>query len=142
MSEYLKPWKFMAFISGMIWLIAGSFITEYPDWDIGICLVMGITTYLVHPWALRFTSFGDAAISVALCVLCVDTFYVIYWYIKNPLVLQLMRDAQWPLSLCYYLAAVGIWNYGEQFIESSSSFLARYLHRPQSTPDATGSTKD
>lgn len=127
MIEYTKPWKLATLAAGMLWLIAGSYITEFPDWDIGICLVMGITTYLAHPWALRFKTLSQAVLSVILCVACVDLFYAIYWQIKNPYVLQLMRSAQWPLSLCYYLTAVVIWNYGEQFISSSSSLLRRLL---------------
>jgi uncharacterized membrane protein (UPF0136 family) len=127
MTEYLKPWKLAALMMGLIWLIAGAFITQYPDWDVGVSLLMGVTTYLAHPWALRFRSAREVAGSVVLCVLCVDVFYAIYWQIKNPYVLQLMRSAQWPLSLCYYLTAVAVWNYGEQFIETSSSLLGRFL---------------
>ena len=137
MTEYLKPWKLVTLTLGLLWLIVGSFVTEYPDWDIGICFVMGVATYLAHPWALRFNTLGQAVVSVVLCMVCVDTFYAIYWQIKNPYVLQLMRSVQWPLSLCYYLIAVGIWNYGEQFIEASSSLLQRFLRLRRSTPDLT-----
>lgn len=126
MREYIKPWKLATLGIGLVWLIIGSFVTPAPDWDIGICFMMGIATYLSHPWALRLKSFDDTFFAIALAWICVDGLYAIYWQIKNPLILELMRSTQWRLSLCYYLAAVLIWNYGDKAISASSALLARF----------------
>lgn len=111
MAEYLKPWKLIAFIGGLLVLIAGSRLTPAPDWDIPVSIIMATATYIFHPYALRFKNFDEVMGSIAAMYLSVDGFYAIYWAIENPLVLQLMRSANAPASACLYLVAVLYWNY-------------------------------
>ena len=129
MHTYLKPWKLATFGIGMAWLFWGSYFTPAMDWDIGISIIMGGATYLLHPWALRGKNIDEFLLSIFLCWLCVDGLYAIYWTIQNPVALEYMRDAQWPLSLVLYLSASLIWIYGDWIISSSSEHLARFLRQ-------------
>ena len=40
----------------------------------------------------------------------VDGCYALYWYFKNPVALELMREANWPASLALYWACGLVWS--------------------------------
>ena len=123
-QEFLRPWKIMTLAIGVGMLIAGSFIEGAPDWDIPISLIMAVIAYLTAPWCMRvmverrwkfwplmlfFTWFG------------VDGCYMLYWSWKNPLALEMMRDANAPASLSLYWMCGLVWYFQGTAMELWSS---------------------
>ena len=107
--------KNLTFVIGMLWLIYGALFFDYPDWDIGVSLVMGISTYvfaevvwggLMNPSKLiRDADWIPVFIAMWWCV---DGSYTVYWSIVNPSVM--IREGQWPMSLCLFLLCGAIWS--------------------------------
>ena len=113
-TELLRPWKLAALAVGIGLLVAGSFFYEAPDWDIPISFIMALMAYLtaswsMHvmveriwrkwPWMLFWTWFT------------VDGCYWLYWHLKNPVALELMREANAPASLSLYWMCGLVWYY-------------------------------
>jgi hypothetical protein len=111
-QEFLRPWKLMTLAIGVGLLIVGSFVEGALDWDIPISLIMAVIAYLTAPWCMRvmverrwkywplmlfFTWFG------------VDGSYWLYWSWKNPVALEMMRDANAPASLSLYWMCGLVW---------------------------------
>ena len=101
----------------MGWLLYGAIFFNYPDWDIGICFAMAIPTYLTAEWVWKsiFDWKSDnwlKFIGVPLLTwFCVDGSYWLYWSFVNPSVM--IREGQWPMSLCLYLLAGFVWSNSE-----------------------------
>jgi hypothetical protein len=114
MSELLRPWKLGTLAIGLSLLIAGSFYTPAPDWDIGVSVIMAGFTYLFAGWSMqvilggRWREFPQMLLATWWSV---DGCYALYWYAVNPAALEMMREANWPASLCLYLMCGGIWLY-------------------------------
>lgn len=53
MKELFRPWKLFTFAIGMSWLFWGALTLNIPDWNIGVSILMGVSTYLSAPWAVR-----------------------------------------------------------------------------------------
>jgi len=51
--ELVRPWKLAVFIAGMAWLLWGAVTYRFPDWDVGISVLMGLLAYLFAPWVVR-----------------------------------------------------------------------------------------
>jgi len=134
--EWLRPWKLATLAIGLALAIVGSFYLPAPDWDVGVSLVMGAVAYLTAPWCMRslinrqwrrlpavlfFVWFG------------VDGCYSIYWYLKNPVVLEMMREANFYASLPLYGIVGGIWWYQGSLRELASE-LRKALGRPGLPP--------
>jgi hypothetical protein len=45
--------KAITFLVGLGLLLAGAVWLEYPDWDIGICFVMALTTLATAEWSTQ-----------------------------------------------------------------------------------------
>ena len=45
--------KGLTFLVGLGLLLAGALWLDYPDWDIGICLVMAFTTLATAEWSTK-----------------------------------------------------------------------------------------
>jgi membrane-bound metal-dependent hydrolase YbcI (DUF457 family) len=104
--------KNITFAVGLSWLIYGALNFDYPDWDIGISLVMAIATYFTADKvvnAIRKREWRRWPMMLFYTWFAVDGSYVAYWFCKNRHVLLLMRDAQWPTSLCLFLLCGIIW---------------------------------
>ena len=114
MKELLRPWKLGTLAIGIALLVAGSFYTPAPDWDIPISLIMALLAYLTAPWSLRVIverrwRWWPAMLFATWFT--VDGCYWIYWSLKNPVALDLMREANWPASLCLYAMCGLVWYY-------------------------------
>lgn len=136
-AEYLRPWKLASLAAGIALLIAGSFYFEAPDWDIPISLIMAALAYLTAPWSLRVIlerRWRWWPLMLFFTWFTVDGCYAIYWHFTNPIVLPLMRDANFLASLSLYGLCGVVWLYRGSLGELRSDMLARIgaarLQRP------------
>ena len=112
--EYLRPWKLATLAFGVALLIAGSFYYQAPDWDIPISLIMALLAYLTAPWSLHVLVERQWRMWPAMLFatwFTVDGCYWIYWHFKNPVALELMREANFPASLSLYAICGLLWYY-------------------------------
>jgi hypothetical protein len=104
-------------------LIAGSFYYEAPDWDIPISLIMALFAYLFAPWSLRVVigrNWRRLPLALFLTWFTVDGCYWLYWRWKNPVALELMRDANFLASLALYGICGVLWLYRGSLREAAS----------------------
>ena len=114
LSEYLRPWKLFTLAIGITLLIFGSFYYSAPDWDIPISFIMAILAYLTAPWSLRVILERQWRLWPAMFLatwFTVDGCYAIYWSLKDPVALEMMRDVNFPASLSLYGMCGIIWLY-------------------------------
>ncbi len=112
MSEYLRPWKLFSLACGIALLIAGAFYYEAPDWDVPISLIMALLTYLTAPWSMRVIlerQWKKWPAMLFATWFTVDGSYWLYWRFKDPVALEMMREANFPASLSLYLICGVIW---------------------------------
>ena len=114
LSEYLRPWKLTTLATGIALLIIGSFYYDAPDWDIPISFIMAILTYLTAPWSLRVILERQWRLWPVMLLatwFTVDGCYAIYWSLKDPVALEMMRSANFPASLSLYGMCGILWLY-------------------------------
>lgn len=112
MNHYLRPWKLGTFAAGLALLLIGAELELAVDWDVGVSLAMALSTFLTAEYAARVLwerRWRDLDSAAAFAWWSVDGVYCLYWDFKNPAVLDAMRDAQWPCSLCLYLLCGFLW---------------------------------
>jgi hypothetical protein len=129
LHEYLRPWKLFTLAIGIALLALGSFYYEAPDWDVPISLIMATLTYFAAPWSLRVIIertwiLWPAALLVTWFT--VDGCYWLYWRFRNPIALEMMRDANFLPSLCLYLICGAIWFYRGSAREMLAGLGQRY----------------
>lgn len=86
-------------------LLLGAELTPAPDWDVPISFIMALLAYTTAPWSLRVLverKWRALPLALLLTWFTVDGCYALYWYLKSPTVLALMRDANFPASLSLY----------------------------------------
>lgn len=109
-------WKYTTFLIGFAWLIYGAMFFDYPDWDIGVSIVMAVSTLGAADVAWKimkqqiYRLFPMAAMATWWCV---DGSYTTYWSIVDPTVM--IREGQWPMSLCLFLLCGAVWNIDPRF---------------------------
>ena len=54
--ESRRPWKLVTLAIGIALLVAGSFLTPAPDWDIPVSFIMAAFTYLFAGWSMHVVS--------------------------------------------------------------------------------------
>jgi hypothetical protein len=102
--------KAITFLVGLGLLLAGAVWLEYPDWDIGICFVMALTTLATAEWSTQVLWKGSwqwLPLASFWTWLSVDGVYWAYWSIVKPEVM--IREGQWLASLCLYALCGIIW---------------------------------
>ena len=107
LEHYGNTWNLATLVIGIGLLIAGSFYYDAPDWDIPISLIMASFSYLTAAWSLNVLVKREWRMFPLMLFFTwwtVDGCYALYWYFKNPVALDLMRDANWPASLALYWA--------------------------------------
>ena len=112
LTEYARPWKLCTLALGVMLLIVGSFYYEAPDWDIPISLIMAGLSYLTAAWSLRVIMERRWAQWPAMLFatwFTVDGCYWLYWHFKNPVALELMREANFLASLSLYGMCGVVW---------------------------------
>ena len=128
LAECTRPWKVFTLLLGIALLILGSFYYEAPDWDIPISLIMAILAYLTAPWSLRVIverKWRLWPVMLLATWFTVDGSYWLYWRFKNPVVLELMREANFLASLVLYGICGVIWFYRGSLRELYSEIGAR-----------------
>lgn len=113
-TEYRRPWKLTTLAAGITLLILGSFYYHAPDWDIPISFIMAFLAYLTAPWSLRVILERKWRLWPAMLFatwFTVDGCYAIYWSIRNPAALEMMRDVNFPASLALYGMCGVVWLY-------------------------------
>jgi hypothetical protein len=118
--EYLRPWKLFTLALGIGLLVAGSFHYDAIDWDIGISLIMALLAYLTAPWCLRVLverRWRQFPLMLFLTWLTVDGSYWLYWRIRNPVALELMREANFFASLALFGMCGVVWLYRGSLLE-------------------------
>jgi hypothetical protein len=131
-TEYTRPWKLTTLALGIALLVAGSFYYEAPDWDIPISFIMAGLAYLLAPWSLRVILERRWMLWPAMLFatwFTVDGCYWLYWHFKNPLALELMREANFPASLSLYGVCSVFWLYRGSVSELHSQ-VRTLLRRP------------
>lgn len=116
--EFLRPWKLATLGFGIGLLIAGSFYYEAPDWDIPISLIMATLAYLNAPWSMRVIVERQWKLWPLMLIatwFTIDGCYWLYWSWKNPVALDLMREANAPASLSLYWMCGLVWYYQGTF---------------------------
>jgi hypothetical protein len=122
MTEYLRPWKLITLFIGIGLLILGSEYYRFCDWDIGISVVMALSTYLTAPWSVRvILERRWSLIPLALFYgwLSVDG---VYWAWHTLAGNEMLRNGQWQTSLCLWLICGFLWL-------PNGSTIAATLHR-------------
>ncbi len=113
-AEYVRPWKLFTLGIGIALLVVGSFYYDAVDWDIPISLIMALLSYLTAPWSLRVVMERRWKLWPAMLLatwFTVDGSYWIYWHFKNPVALELMREANFLASLSLYAMCGLVWLY-------------------------------
>ena len=112
--EYKRPWKLFSLACGIALLIVGSFYYQAPDWDIPISLIMATLTYLTASWSMRVIlerQWKHFPLMLFYTWVSVDGCYWLYWHLKDPVALELMRDVNFFASLSLYGMCGLIWLY-------------------------------
>ncbi|MGB7651610.1 MAG: hypothetical protein WBL62_10520 [Gallionella sp.] len=112
--EYARPWKLVTFAIGLALLIVGAFYNIAPDWDVPISIIMGVFAYLTAPWSIRVIleqRWRLLPLMLFFTWFTVDGCYAIYWHFKNPVALEMMRDANFFASLPLYGMCGVVWLY-------------------------------
>lgn len=112
LKELTRPWKLFTLGLGTGMLIWGAKYFAAPDWDIPISLIMAIFAYLSAGWSMHVIverRWRDFPLMMFLTWWTVDGCYSLYWYFKNPVVLELMRSANAPASLSLYWMCGLVW---------------------------------
>jgi hypothetical protein len=102
--------KAISFLVGLGLLLAGAVWLGYPDWDIGICFVMALTTLATAEWSIQVLwqrRWQWIPLAIFWTWLSVDGVYWAYWSIVKPEVM--IREGQWLASLCLYALCGIIW---------------------------------
>ncbi len=129
MNEYLRPWKLTTLAIGIALLVAGAYHYAAPDWDIPISFIMASFAYLTAPWSMRVLLERQWRLLPAVLLVAwfsVDGCYWIYWRYKNPVALDLMREANFPASLSLYGLCGVLWLYRgslREFLADSRRFI-------------------
>ncbi len=103
--ECQRPWKLATLALGIGLLLVGAELTPAPDWDAPISFIMGLLAYATAPWSLRVLErrcWRALPLALFLTWFTVDGCYAIYWSLKDPAALALMRDVNFPASLSLY----------------------------------------
>lgn len=114
LTEYFRPWKLLTLAVGIALLILGAIYDGAHDWDIPISFIMAILAYLTAPWSMRVLierRWRLWPLMLFFTWFTVDGCYAIYWHFRNPVALELMREANFPASLSLYGICGVVWLY-------------------------------
>jgi hypothetical protein len=111
--RYTHPWNLATLAIGTGLLIAGSVYEGAPDWDIPISLIMAGFSYITAAWSMNVMitrQWSKFPLMLLATWWTVDGCYALYWHLKDPIALELMRDANWPASLALYWSCGLVWS--------------------------------
>ena len=126
-AEYARPWKLVTLAFGIAFLIAGAIWSGLPDWDLPISLIMALPAYLTAPCSLRVLlerRWGQAHIALFWTWFSVDGTYTIYWFLRDPAVLEALRHANAAASMALYGMCGLVW-YPKASLREIMKFTAK-----------------
>ena len=103
-------WKNVTFAIGLSWLIYGAMFFDYPDWDIGVSLLMAGCTYLSADKFIMAIKNKDPIEVLGMSMAAwfsIDGSYALYWSHVDSSVM--IREGQWMMSACLYLLCGMLW---------------------------------
>ncbi|MCI0400102.1 MAG: hypothetical protein L0Z68_02205 [Gammaproteobacteria bacterium] len=136
MNEYLRPWKLLTLAIGVTLLVVGSFYYQAPDWDVPISLIMAALAYLTAPSSMRVLlerRWREWPTMLFATWFTVDGSYWIYWDYKDPVALEMMREANFFASLSLYGMCGVLWLYRGSLQELTTE-IRRCFQNPRSGP--------
>lgn len=128
--------KLLSFLAGLGLLIAGALWLDYPDWDIGISLLMATSTFATAQWAasvLWVRRWKYLPLAAFWAWLSVDGVYWAYWSYVNPA--AMIREGQWLASLCLYALCGVIWY---RLVPIAAEFLEQRANANRATMSNSG----
>ena len=103
--ELVRPWRIVALVMGLGFLIVGSHITSAPDWDYPICFIMGLWAYVFAPWTVRALIYLDwkrLPLAWLFAWAGIDGVYSLYWWLRDFDALQVSRGPNIAFSSPLY----------------------------------------
>ena len=91
-----------------------ALVAQAPDWDIPISFIMALMAYLTASWSMHVMverQWRQWPLMLFWTWFTVDGCYWLYWHFKNPVALELMREANAPASLSLYWMCGLVWYY-------------------------------
>ncbi|CAB4168666.1 hypothetical protein UFOVP580_7 [uncultured Caudovirales phage] len=128
-DDWIFTWKNSTFTLGLTLLLMGAVADIAPDWDIPVTVIMASLTYKTAERSadsilrLKWKSLPRTLFDTWFAV---DGAYVIYWFFVDRSAL-IMRDIQWPVSLCLYFMCGFIWLLNESESLSDTTKSGRHL---------------
>lgn len=114
LTELGRPWKLATLAIGIAFLVVGSFYYQAPDCDIPISFIMAGLAYLTASWSMHVMverQWRQWPLMLFWTWFTVDGCYWIYWHFKDPVALEMMREANAPASLSLYWMCGLVWFY-------------------------------
>lgn len=112
--EYLRAWKLVSLACGISLLVIGAGWSGLPDWDVPISFIMAGFAYFTASSSLRVL-LERRSRQMPLALLwtwwSVDGSYALYWYFRDPIVLEELRMYNAPASLSLYGMCGVLWLY-------------------------------
>lgn len=111
-DEYLRPWKLVTLMFGMMFLFAGAIWSGLPDWDLAISILMGLAAYLTAAPSLRVVlehRWRQAPLALFWAWFTVDGIYIVYWGLLDPAMMTELRHANAAASSALYIACGLVW---------------------------------
>lgn len=108
--SFITLWKNATFLVGLGWLLFGATYYGYADWDIPISFLMALSTYLSADKfirAIKTKSYPRVAWLSVWAWWSIDGVYWLYWSLTDTT--AMIREGQWPMSLCLYLLCGFVW---------------------------------
>lgn len=126
--ELKRPWKLATLLAGLSLLLFGAYHYSAPDWDVAISFIMAFAAYLTAPWSMRVIvtrQWPKWPLMLLVTWFGVDGCYWLYWSWRNPVALELMREANAPASLSLYWMCGLVWYYQGSLRQMQADLLSR-----------------
>lgn len=111
--ELLRPLRLLSLGLGLVILVLGSVYLPSTDWDVPICFVMGVPAYVLAPWAFRqlyYLRIRWWPLAAGAFWLSVDGTYWLYWGIRDPVLAEIFRPANFFYCTPIFWIAGFVWN--------------------------------
>jgi hypothetical protein len=112
LANYFRPWNLITLFLGMLFLFAGALWSGLPDWDIPVSIIMAIPAYITAGPTMRVfleRRWQHVPYAVFWTWFTVDGTYWIYWGLKDPVILEALRSANFGISICLYAMCSVVW---------------------------------
>lgn len=128
LHELSRPWKLLTLALGIALLVVGAYYHRAPDWDIPISLIMGLIAYVTASWSMRVIverRWRHWPLMLFTSWFSVDGCYWLYWSWRDPVALEMMREANALASLSLYWICGLVWYYRGTLREFGQDFAKR-----------------